>query len=44
MMTNVRYDDVGFWTEIKLQIIKEYSAAYSNIMKKRPEIRMVSGT
>lgn len=27
-----RYDEIGYWSEIKLDIIKEYAAAYSQIL------------
>ena len=27
-----RYDEIGYWSEIKLDIIKEYAAAYSRIL------------
>jgi len=32
-------DEVGYWTEIKLAILKDYSAAYTNIMKSQPFIK-----
>jgi len=38
-MANVKLDEVGRWTEIKLQILREYSAAYSRILRKQPAIR-----
>jgi three-Cys-motif partner protein len=38
-VSNIILDEVGLWTEIKLQIIREYSAAYSTILKKQPSIR-----
>ncbi|MCX6000094.1 MAG: three-Cys-motif partner protein TcmP [Chloroflexi bacterium] len=31
-MKRLKYDEVGYWTEIKLDIIKEYAAAYTTIM------------
>jgi len=36
---DVRLDEVGLWTEIKLRIIADYSAAYSKILKKQTIIR-----
>ena len=27
----MRYDEVGYWTEIKLEIVSKYAAAYSRI-------------
>lgn len=38
-MNEIKLDEVGYWTEVKLYIIKEYSAAYSVIMKKQSVIR-----
>ncbi|MBN1943193.1 MAG: three-Cys-motif partner protein TcmP [Phycisphaerae bacterium] len=38
-MTVVKLDEVGPWTEIKLQILREYSAAYSTILRKQPLIK-----
>ena len=32
-------DDVGYWTEIKLAILRDYSAAYTKIMKSQPYIK-----
>ncbi|NLX20581.1 MAG: three-Cys-motif partner protein TcmP [Phycisphaerae bacterium] len=32
-------DEVGPWTEIKLEILREYSAAYSKILSKQPHIK-----
>ncbi|MBW7988662.1 MAG: three-Cys-motif partner protein TcmP [Planctomycetes bacterium] len=31
----VRFDEIGYWSEIKLDIIKKYAAAYSVIMNKQ---------
>ena len=31
-------DKIGVWSEIELQIIKEYAAAYSKILTKRQGI------
>jgi three-Cys-motif partner protein len=35
-----RYDEIGYWSEIKLDIIKDYAAAYSLILsrQKNPEL------
>jgi len=38
-MANVKLDEVGRWTEIKLQILRDYSAAYSTILRKQSAIR-----
>src|SRR5689334_22566425 len=31
----LRFDEIGYWSEIKLSIIKEYAAAYSTILSAR---------
>ncbi len=38
-MGKVKLDEVGYWSEIKLDIIKKYSDAYSIIMNKQPYIK-----
>jgi three-Cys-motif partner protein len=38
-MGEVKLDEVGYWSEIKLDIIKKYAAAYSVIMNKQSHIR-----
>jgi three-Cys-motif partner protein len=40
MAGNSRYDEIGYWSEIKLDIIKEYAAAYSRILgnQRNPEL------
>lgn len=35
----MKLDEVGVWTEIKLQILRDYSAAYSTILSKQSAIR-----
>jgi three-Cys-motif partner protein len=38
-MGTIKLDEVGLWTEIKLQILRDYSAAYSAILSKQAAIR-----
>ena len=38
-MDEIKLDEVGYWSEIKLEIIKKYSDAYSIIMNKQSYIR-----
>ena len=38
-MTEPGLDEVGIWTEIKLDILRDYSAAYSIILSKQSDIR-----
>lgn len=33
------YDEIGSWSEIKLEIVRKYAAAYSTIMAKQPSIK-----
>lgn len=35
----MRLDEIGLWTEIKLRIIRDYSAVYSRILKRQTIIR-----
>ena len=35
----LRLDEIGYWSEIKLDIVKEYASAYSTIMAKQAPIR-----
>ncbi len=32
----LKYDEIGYWTEIKLEIIKRYATEYSKIITKNP--------
>jgi len=34
-----KYDKIGYWSEVKLDIISKYASAYSTIMNKHKEIR-----
>ncbi len=38
-MSNIKLDKVGYWSEIKLDIIKEYASAYSIIMNRQSSIK-----
>jgi three-Cys-motif partner protein len=37
-MSECKIDEVGYWTEIKLQILREYSKAYAQILGKQSAI------
>ena len=41
-MTTERLDTVGYWTEIKLQILQEYAKAYAQVLQKQPSIKHVA--
>ena len=32
-------DEVGYWSEIKLDIVKKYAKAYSTILAKQPRLK-----
>jgi len=38
-MKKGKLDEVGYWSEIKLEIIKKYASAYSTIMSKQSRIK-----
>lgn len=40
IMLEPKYDEIGYWSEIKLDIIKDYAAAYSHILssQKKPSL------
>ena len=35
----LRLDEIGYWSEVKLDIVRKYASAYSVIMTKQPSIR-----
>ncbi len=35
----MRLDEIGYWSEIKLDIVREYAQAYSRVMSKQASIR-----
>lgn len=38
-MTNLKYDAIGYWSEVKLDIVRKYASAYSTILMKQPAIK-----
>jgi three-Cys-motif partner protein len=38
-MAKIKYDQIGYWSEIKLDIVREYAQAYSRIMNAQPFIK-----
>jgi len=38
-VSNIQLDDIGYWSEIKLDIIKKYAKAYSTIINTKTEIQ-----
>ena len=38
-MSDMRHDEIGYWPEIKLDIVREYAQAYSAILSKDLWIR-----
>ena len=41
-MNDERLDIVGYWTEIKLQILQDYASAYVQILKNQHSIKHVA--
>lgn len=39
MDNSFEYDEIGFWSEIKLEIVRKYAAAYTTILSKKPVIK-----
>ena len=39
MAKRVRYDEIGYWSEVKLDIVKKYASAYSTIMARQASIK-----
>jgi len=35
----MKYDEIGYWSEVKLDIVQKYASAYSTIMRASPVIR-----
>lgn len=35
----LRLDEIGYWSEVKLDIVRKYAAAYSTIMARQPSIK-----
>jgi len=38
-LARVKLDEVGLWSEVKLEIVRKYASAYSTIIKSFPRIR-----
>ena len=38
-MAKVKLDEIGYWSEIKLEIIEKYAKAYSTIITKKDSIK-----
>jgi len=38
MSERSRFDEIGYWSEVKLDILREYAAAYSAILAKQQEL------
>ncbi len=38
-MDHIKLDEVGYWTEAKLEIVRKYAKAYTTILKSKPVIR-----
>ena len=38
-MKQFKYDEIGYWSEVKLDIVREYAFAYSRILAAQPAIK-----
>lgn len=38
-MSTIKYDEIGYWSEIKLDIVRKYAAAYSRILNAQQNMR-----
>lgn len=38
-MADVKLDEIGYWSELKLDMIQKYARAYSTIINKKPKIQ-----
>jgi three-Cys-motif partner protein len=38
-MSDVRLDEVGYWSEVKLEIVRDYAKAYSTVLNKQASIQ-----
>jgi three-Cys-motif partner protein len=38
-VSDVRYDEIGYWSEIKLDIVRDYARAYSKVLSNEVRIR-----
>jgi hypothetical protein len=36
MSDQLKFDDIGYWTEVKLEILAKYAGAYSTILSSQP--------
>jgi three-Cys-motif partner protein len=39
--SGLKFDQIGYWSQLKLEIVKDYATAYSTILAKQPRIRHV---
>jgi hypothetical protein len=37
----LRFDEIGYWSELKLEIVRKYAAAYSRILSRQPGLAHV---
>jgi three-Cys-motif partner protein len=38
-MSTINYDEIGYWSEVKLEIVRKYASAYSKILANQPFIK-----
>ena len=37
----LRFDEIGYWSQVKLEIVRDYAKAYSTILAKQPRLQHV---
>jgi three-Cys-motif partner protein len=39
--THLQFDQIGYWSQVKLDIVRDYASAYSKILAKQPRLQHV---
>ncbi|MBM4433400.1 MAG: three-Cys-motif partner protein TcmP, partial [Chloroflexi bacterium] len=39
LMSEFKYDEIGYWSEVKHAIVKDYAGVYTQIMHVQPHIK-----
>jgi three-Cys-motif partner protein len=39
--SSLRFDQIGYWSQVKLDIVRDYAKAYSMILARQPQLRHV---
>jgi three-Cys-motif partner protein len=41
VISSLRFDQIGYWSQVKLDIVRDYAKAYSTILTRQPRLRHV---